>query len=112
MLATTVPDNYIMPILSQFAEKAGGMHVLVVDEDAAVRAACCEIVSGLGYLPHGAESPASGRVLLRNHGIDILLLDLKGPVGGQSRTARRDQGSSSGDGGGRHERLCYRAFGG
>ena len=81
MLATTVPDNSIMPILSQFAEKAGGMHVLVVDEDAAVRAACCEIVAGLGYLTHAAESPSAGRVILRNRGIDILLLDLKGPVG-------------------------------
>ncbi len=56
------------------------MHVLVVDEDAAVRNACCEIVARHGYLPHGVDSPAAARGVLRSNSIDILLLDLQGPA--------------------------------
>jgi DNA-binding NtrC family response regulator len=67
-----------MPTLLPPEGKIGGMYVLVVDEDAAVRAACCEIVTRLGYLPYGVDGPAGARAVLRNNGIDILLLDLKG----------------------------------
>jgi two-component system response regulator HydG len=67
-----------MPTLLRPEEKNGGMYVLVVDEDAVVRSACCDIVVRLGYLPHGVDGPAAARGVLRNNGIDILLLDLKG----------------------------------
>jgi two-component system response regulator HydG len=70
-----------MPTFPRTDEKAGGMYVLIVDEDQAVRSACCEIVARLGYLPHGVETPAAARGVLRNNSIDILLLDLKGPGG-------------------------------
>ena len=80
MLSTTVPYNFLMPTFPRLDEKAGGMYVLVVDGDAAVRTACCEIVARLGYLPHGVDGPASARGLLRNNSIDILLLDLPGPA--------------------------------
>ncbi len=70
-----------MPTLPRTGETAGGMYVLVVDEDAAVRAACCEIATRFGYLPHGVRGPSEARSVLRNNSIDILLLDLKGPVG-------------------------------
>jgi len=56
------------------------MYVLIVDADAAVRSACCEIAARLGYLPHGVDSPAAARALLRNNSLDILLLDLLGPA--------------------------------
>ncbi len=81
MLETSVPENFLMPTLPRLAEKVGGMYVLVVDDDAAVRDACCEIVARLGYAPHGVPGPGEARAALRNHSVDILLLDLKGPVG-------------------------------
>ncbi|HVJ06897.1 MAG TPA: sigma-54 dependent transcriptional regulator [Acidisarcina sp.] len=56
------------------------MHLLVVDEDAAVRSACCEIATRLGYAATGAAGVAAARELLRGNAIDILLLDLKAPV--------------------------------
>ena len=45
MLATTDSYNFLMPTFFRPDEKAGGMYVLVVDEDPAVRAACCEIAT-------------------------------------------------------------------
>jgi DNA-binding NtrC family response regulator len=81
MLPTTVTDNLIMPNLHRLPDAAGGMYVLVVDEDTAVRAACCEIATRFGYLPLGVDGPAAARSALRSNSIDILLLDLKGPVG-------------------------------
>ena len=80
MLSTTVPYNFLMPTFPRLDEKAGGMYVLIVDQDAAVRNACCEIVARLGYLAHGVDSPAAARAVLRSNSIDILLLDLQGPV--------------------------------
>jgi two-component system response regulator HydG len=55
------------------------MNVLVVDEDAAVRSACCEIAAKHGFLTHGVANIADARDLLRGNNIDIILLDLKGP---------------------------------
>src|SRR5580698_8405364 len=56
------------------------MSVLVVDEDAAVRDACCEIAEKHGFLPHGVPGITAARELLRGNSIDIVLLDLKGPA--------------------------------
>jgi two-component system response regulator HydG len=80
MLSTTNTENLIMPTLNRLAERVSGMYVLVVDEDTSVRAACCEIAAHLGYLPHSVENPAEARAVLRNNSVDILLLDLKGPI--------------------------------
>ncbi|WP_251106549.1 sigma-54-dependent transcriptional regulator [Alloacidobacterium dinghuense] len=55
------------------------MSVLVVDEDAAVRDACCEIAVKHGFLSQSVANVVAARELLRGHSIDILLLDLKGP---------------------------------
>src|SRR5246127_4042450 len=55
------------------------MSVLVVDEDAAVRDACCEIALKHGFLSHGVSSIGAAREILRGNSIDIILLDLKGP---------------------------------
>ena len=57
------------------------MTVLVVDEDTAVREACCEISRNNGFLAQGAASVTAARELLRGNSIDILLLDLKSPGG-------------------------------
>ena len=65
----------------KLAVPVGSMYVLVVDEDTAVRAACCEIATRFGYLSQGVESSAEARSVLHNNSIDILLLDLKGPIG-------------------------------
>jgi DNA-binding NtrC family response regulator len=63
----------------QTGEHPARMSVLVVDEDAAVRDACCEIARKHGFLPHGVPGVIAARELLRGNSIDIVLLDLKGP---------------------------------
>ncbi|HEY0795512.1 MAG TPA: sigma-54 dependent transcriptional regulator [Acidisarcina sp.] len=62
-------------------ERAARLYVLVVDEDEAVRSACCEIATNLGYLAQPVEDLASARALLRGNSVDILLVDLRGPAG-------------------------------
>lgn len=63
----------------QTGERSARMSVLVVDEDAAVREACCEIARNHDFHAHGVDGIASARALLKGNSIDILLLDLKGP---------------------------------
>jgi two-component system response regulator HydG len=58
------------------------LHVLVVDDDASVRRACCEVVAGMGFPVQGADSVAAARAILKHQKIDLLLLDLKLPDGG------------------------------
>jgi DNA-binding NtrC family response regulator len=66
--------------MSRPVERSGKLHLLVVDEDAAVRSACCEIATDLGFVPQTVSSIAAARTLLRGQGIDILLLDLRAPL--------------------------------
>jgi DNA-binding NtrC family response regulator len=61
-------------------ERTGKLHLLVVDEDAAIRSACCEIATDLGFLPQTVSGIESARTLLRDQGVDILLLDLRAPL--------------------------------
>jgi DNA-binding NtrC family response regulator len=64
------------------AQKFGLLHVLVVEDDAAVRKACCQIASDLGFaVVLGAESATAAQGILKHHQIDVLLLDLKLPGG-------------------------------
>ena len=60
----------------------GLLHVLVVDDDEAVRKACCKIASGMGFSVVGADSATTARAILKHQRIDLLLLDLKLPGGG------------------------------
>lgn len=60
---------------------SGRMHVLIVDEDSAVRSACCEIATSRGFVPCGVDNLPAARTLLRGNSIDILVLDLKSPAG-------------------------------
>jgi two-component system response regulator HydG len=83
----------VSPVTAAVADKSTGregsakhfelLHVLVVDDDDAVRKACCQIASGLGFaVVLGADSATSARTILKHQRIDVLLLDLKLPGGG------------------------------
>jgi two-component system response regulator HydG len=58
------------------------LHVLVVDDDDAVRKACCRIAENMGCAAEGAENLARARAVLKHRKIDVVLLDLKLPDGG------------------------------
>src|SRR5215475_9183283 len=60
------------------SEQSARMSVLVVDEDTAVRDACCEIAQKHGFRSQGVANITAARELLRGNSIDIVLLDLKG----------------------------------
>lgn len=64
-----------------FPPRTGRLHVLIVDEDPAVRSACCEIATSRGFVPYGIDSIETARGLLRGNSVDILILDLKSPAG-------------------------------
>jgi two-component system response regulator HydG len=73
--------NNVQPPLVSNPVRSGRLHVLIVDEDAAVRSACCEIAASRGFVPCGIDNLSTARSLLRGNGIDILVLDLKSPAG-------------------------------
>jgi DNA-binding NtrC family response regulator len=79
MLAT-VFNTTTMEFIPQVAEPAVHLHVLVVDADPAVRSACAEIASSLGYAVESTGDLAQARSLLRGHAADIVLINL--PRGG------------------------------
>jgi DNA-binding NtrC family response regulator len=56
--------------------RRGRLHLLVVDTDAAVRSACAEIATSLGYAVQSTADLAQARSLLRGHAADILLVNL------------------------------------
>jgi DNA-binding NtrC family response regulator len=62
---------------SQPSRPAGRLHVLIVDEDAAVRSACCEIAARRGFAAHGVASMDDAVGILHGGGVDILLVDLQ-----------------------------------
>jgi two-component system response regulator HydG len=67
----------------RLAEGMPPLHILVVDDDASLRKACCEIVAGMGFVPLAAGSvPEALAVLKEQQPVDMLLLDLKLPGGG------------------------------
>ena len=55
------------------------MQLMVVDDDASVRGACCEIARQMGFAVHAAESVDAARAVLKLQVVDVLLLDLKLP---------------------------------
>ncbi|WP_317891094.1 sigma-54-dependent transcriptional regulator [Edaphobacter bradus] len=58
------------------------LHLMVVDDDRAVRKTCLEVAEAMGFVTVGADSLASAQAILRHRRIDLLLLDLKLPDGG------------------------------
>ena len=81
MATTTTPVTVQVEPMSRPVERTGKLHLLVVDEDAAVRSACCEIASDLGFNTQTVITVSAARALLRDQRIDILLLDLHNPLG-------------------------------
>lgn len=65
-----------MGIMPQIAQPAALLHLLVVDPDTAVRSACAEIASGLGFAVESAGDLEQAWNLLRGQTVDILLLNL------------------------------------
>ena len=61
------------------AENGNGnrLHVVVIEEDAAMRSACVEIAMQRGFSAEGLADAADAQQLLRSHTVDLLLLELK-----------------------------------
>ena len=55
------------------------LHLLVVDDDDAVRDACAEIAESMGFFVVSAGSTAEAQSILKHQTVDLLLLDLKLP---------------------------------
>ncbi len=80
MLTTTrmfTPTSQIPPL-----ERASMMHVLVVDDDTAIRTAVSDIARNHGFAVSSVEDVHAARAALKAHMADIVLLDLKLPGGG------------------------------
>jgi two-component system response regulator HydG len=89
-IAPALPSGVLVGVtelggLQRFEPLAEGLpplRILVVDDDATVRRACCEIVAGLGFVPLSASSVPEAREAMKEQHVDMLLLDLKLPGGG------------------------------
>ena len=57
------------------------LHILIVDDDASTRKACCEIAEGLGLHVSSAATVAEAQSILTHQTMDLMLLDLKLPGG-------------------------------
>jgi DNA-binding NtrC family response regulator len=64
------------------AEGIPTLRLLVVDDDASLRKACCEIASAMGFVTISAESVPEALSVLQQQPVEMLLLDLKLPGGG------------------------------
>jgi len=58
------------------ADTGGSLHLLVVDPDPAVRSACAEIATGLGYAVESTSDLDQARGLVSGGAADILLVNL------------------------------------
>jgi two-component system response regulator HydG len=79
MLATvqsTIQGSRTMEFIPQPTETAVRLHLLVVDADPAMRSACVEIASSLGYAVESTGDLGQARSLLRGRAADILLVNL------------------------------------
>lgn len=65
-----------MEFIPQSSGPAPRPHLLVVDADAAVRSACAEIASGLGFAVESTDEMDEARSLLTGRAVDILLINL------------------------------------
>src|ERR1700679_2599217 len=72
----TVESTRIMQFIPQLAEPPVRLHLLVVDADSAMRSACAEIASSLGYAVESTGDLGQARNLLRGRAADILLVNL------------------------------------
>ena len=83
----------LLDSIARHAQQTSGFHrlpegtpplrILVVDDDASLRKACCEIAAGMGFISLAAGSvPEALAVLRERQPVEMLLLDLKLPGGG------------------------------
>ena len=79
MMETIIGNTRAMELVPRISEPAVRLQLLVVDHDSAVRSACAEIASGLGYAVEAIAELAEARNQLRGRPADILLVNL--PVG-------------------------------
>jgi DNA-binding NtrC family response regulator len=79
-MLSTVSNSPISSVTMEFnpqlAEPGGRLHLLVVDPDTAVRSACAEIATSLGYAVDSADDLGQVRSLLCGQVADILLVNL------------------------------------
>ena len=68
--------------LERLPEGCPPLRILVVDDDASVRKACCEITAGMGFVPLSASDVPEALAVLQRQPVEMLLLDLKLPGGG------------------------------
>jgi DNA-binding NtrC family response regulator len=71
--STIHPPVPLMP--PPYQPESAPLHVLVADDDAGIRRACCEIATSEGMVAHEAELSSRARSLLLAKGVDILLVD-------------------------------------
>ena len=79
MVETIISNTRAMEFVPRISEPAVRLQLLVVDHDSAVRSACAEIASSLGYAVEAIAELAEARNQLRGRPADILLVNL--PVG-------------------------------
>jgi two-component system response regulator HydG len=53
------------------------LHVLVIEEDEAMRSACMEIATQRGFSAEGLSEAGNAQQLLQSHSVDLLLMELK-----------------------------------
>lgn len=62
-------------------ETAKGLRVLVVEDDASIREALCDVLRLAGHEADGAEHGKAGLEAIAKNGVpDVILLDLRMPV--------------------------------
>jgi DNA-binding NtrC family response regulator len=76
MLETIISNTRPMEFIPRNTEPAVRLHLLVVDPDSAVRSACAEIASSLGYAVESTGDLGQARVQLGGRPADILLVNL------------------------------------
>jgi two-component system response regulator HydG len=72
----TFQSAIAMELIPRNSEVAVRLQLLVVDPDSAVRSACVDIASGLGYMAESTGDVAHARGRLRGRPADILLINL------------------------------------
>jgi DNA-binding NtrC family response regulator len=86
MTAAIAPSTFSA---TSVAEGPALLNLLIVDDERAVREACREAASALGYRTTAAESAEHALRVIDAHNIDVILLDLKLPGAGGLEVLRQ-----------------------